>query len=551
MLLGAFLLVGCGVLGCSDAADEAPVAAIVDGMEMRDDDFLRSYLDYLITTGQNDTAALRRRHFDALIDAYLLGAEAERRGLAEDSALQAAARLARRRLIGARFYEQTVLDTLAAPSEADVRQAYRLGEEQRVVRHLFFRSPEAAAASYSRLEAGRPFLEEARSLYDTQDSLAGYLGAVRYWQLDDAFAEAAFSTPVGAYSPPVRSRMGYHIVYVEDRLHNPVLTEDAYARARKGIESRLRLRKRRLEGDAFVRRFMETRNVAVNRPALQALAKAIADLEGEAPADARQGTQQVFIASDEAHILGSFPPDTPLATFELNGHRQTFTLADYVFWLDVLPFAEARHRTGASLGRALRNEVLARAGEAAGIGDDPEVRHELERLHRLRLADALRVMLREKAPTEADTSRLTRIAEDLRLSPQRTVADFWTVSFPTRDAAERALPGLRDAPDRAASLPGYRQFVGEALRGVPALAAAVRAAPLGTPVLASAGEGQWAVVLVSGRRSEPGDAGGEVLAVFAAEADLIRRLRRERPVETYEHRLQQLTTPPAVPQRTR
>ena len=71
--------------GCS-TDDDDPVVVTVDGLTMTESDVLRSYIDYLITTGQNDSQALRQRHVEALIDAYLLGAEAERRGLAADSA---------------------------------------------------------------------------------------------------------------------------------------------------------------------------------------------------------------------------------------------------------------------------------------------------------------------------------------------------------------------------------------------------------------------------------------------------------------------------------
>ncbi len=549
LVWGLLLAVTVAAGGCSDEAEgESAVVATVDGLDLTEDDVLRSYVDYLITTGQNDTEALRQRHVEALVDAYLLGAEAERRGIGADSASRVEARRARRRLIGARFYEASVLDTLTVPDDADVRIAYALGREQRVVRQLYFRSEAAAEAAYDRLEGGRPFVEEAQALYDTDDPAAGALGAVSYWQLDDAFAEAAFSTPVGEYTRPVRSRLGYHIILVEDRLVNPILTEAEFVQRRQGVESQLRLRRRRLEGDTFVRDFMEARNVAVNRPALRALTQAIADLEGDVPADAQQTDVQPFTVTEKEEVLGSFRPETPLATFTLDGEEQTFTLADYVFWLDVLPFGEARKRTGASLGRALRNEVLARAGEEAGIAAEPAIRHELARLERLRLADALRRRLREQAPTSRDRTRLARVARDLRIEPTRTLADFWAVPFASRSEAERALADLRASPQRAAALPGFRRYEGEPVGSLPDLAAAVQSAPLGSVVLASAGDGKWAVVQVSDRRTEAAGTGVETLAPFAAEADLVRRLRQERPVEIDEAAVRRVTTPPVVPQ---
>ena len=536
-----------GVAGCAGGEPEAdPVIAVVDGLEMTADDFLRSYIDYLVTTGQNDTEALRERHFEALVDAYLLGAEAERRGLAADSAEEAAAALARRRLVGARFYESSVLDTLAAPDEADVRRAYQLGTEQRVVRQLYFTDPASAQAAYDRIQAGRPFLEEAWDLYGTRDSTAGSLGAISYWQVDDAFAEAAFSTPVGEVTPPVRTRLGFHVILVEDRLRNPVLSEDEFARRRKGVESQLRLRRRRLEGDTFVRDFMGRRNVSVNRPALLALQQAVVELEGDPPPDAQQSDGQAFTPGEVTLLMEELQPQTPLATFELGGQQRVFTVEDYLFWLDVLPFSEARNRTGASLGRALRNEALAQAGEAAGVPDEPEVRHELARMTRLRLADALRTRLRADS-SAVDTARLGRVAEGLALDPSRTVADFWVVPFESRAEAEGALDALRASPESAEARPGFERFERRPLAEARELAAAVRSAPLGEPMLASAADGRWVVLRVSDRAVEATGNAAEALAPFAAEAGLVERLRAERPIEIREDALAAVLRPPSVP----
>ena len=538
------------VLAACGGEPENPVLATVDGAEIRADDFSRSYVDYLVTTGQNDTEANRRRHFEALVDAYLLGAEAERQGLAADSAVQADARIAERRLVGARYYEAAVLDTMAAPTQEEVERAFMLGREQRVVRQLYYTDEAEARAAFARLQAGASFLGEAQALYATDDSLAGSLGAVSYWQLDDAFAEASFSTPVGGITEPVRSRLGWHIVRVDDRIRNPLMTESEFERRRKGVESQIRLRRRRLEGDTFIRSFMEAREVAVNRPALEALVAAIRDASAEVAPDARQGAPNAFTPTETAALLEALTPQTPLATFQIRGQRQTLTVADYVAWLDVLPSAEARERTGASLGRALRNEALAQAGEARGIADEPEVRQELARMQRLRLADALRVRLRADAPAAADSARLGPVAGALRLSPQQTVADFWAVPFADRAAAEAAVATFAEDPAQAASQPGYQIYEGTPLGDVPALAAAVRAAPIGQPVLASVGDG-WAVVRVAARRAEASGSGADVLAPFVPEADLLRRLRAERPLVIHEDALARVIRPPSVPQARR
>ncbi|WP_420457499.1 hypothetical protein [Rubrivirga sp.] len=69
--------------------------------------------------------------------------------------------------------------------------------------------------------------------------------------------------------------------------------------------------------------------------------------------------------------------------------------------------------------------------------------------------------------------------------------------------------------------------------------------PLDRPVLASAGDGRWAVVEVSDRRAEAaGPSPPPPLAPFAAEADLVRRQRAERPVEIHAEALEVALRPP-------
>lgn len=539
MMLRSFLLLAALVFLAACSGDDMPetdaVVATVDGLDLRADDFTRSYLDYLISTGQNDTPANRERHFQALVDAYLLGAEAERRGLDQDSAFVAESEAARRRLVGARYYESLVLDTLSAPTEEEVQRAFALGREQRVLRQLYFTDARAAEAAFERMRAGASFEEEARTLYATDDSMAGSLGAVSYWELDDSFAEAAFSAPVGSITPPVRSRLGWHIISVDDRFRNPLLTETEFQTRRQGVESQLRLRRRRMEGDALVREFMEARGVAVNREALLSLIDAIREA-GPLMDDAQQGDAR-FSVQEKQFVSERLSPQTPLATFEWAGERRVFTVADYLSWVDVLPAGEARSRTGASLGRALRNEALALAGEAAGIAGQADVRHELARMQRLRLADVLRERLREEVP--ADTARLGEIAEAIGLQSQRTLVSYWVVPFASRAEADAALPRLRRTPSEAPLLPGYEEYREQPLSDAAERGAALRGAPLGRPVLAAQGDA-WIVLRVSDRRNVSTDSGAEALAPFAAEAELIKQLRANRPVNLNERALEKL-----------
>ncbi len=397
-------LVVCLLAACNRGEipldERSRAVATVNGAVLSVADFEGTYVAFLINTGANDTPRNRHRHLNGLIDTYLLAEEARRRGLDRDSAFLAFEARALKKAVGGRFYETAFLATLPPLSDADVRRAFARSKQQVVVRHLFYRNEAEAQAAYERLQAGRDFVDEAQDCYGTAayDSLAGYLGPIRYFQMDDAFAEAAFGLDLGQYTPPVRSRFGFHIIRVEDRILNPILTESEYQTRRAGIASQLRLRKRRLEGDRFVRGYMEDLDVQVNPEGIRALALALQDLEHRVTPEPLSMAPDVELAVlDLGALRAAFVPETPLATYRIAGETRTFTARDYYFWLEDLPFAEARHRTAASVGRALRNEVFAQAGIARGLGDEAPVRREVENQSRIYLAGALQAQLRQEA----------------------------------------------------------------------------------------------------------------------------------------------------------
>lgn len=385
--------------------------ATVGSEEISDSWFERTYVDFLIRTGQNDTDANRRAHLENLIDAVLLAGEAERRGLAEDSAFQVFQERERKKALGTVFFHEELLLTLPPPTDEEIRLAFARWKAQVVVRHIFFRTRAEAEESYNRIRAGKSFLEEAQDVYGVPgDSAAGYLGPVKYFEVDDAFAEASFNLEEGAFSGPVQSRVGWHLIKSERVLVNPLLTEDEYQVRREGIESQFRLRRRKLEGDAFVRDFMEGLDVEANGPAIGGLAVLIDDLTIEADvqpeiANAEEVARSVVLDS----LKGLVSAETVLATYRLGGREREFTAGDYLLWMEDLPFEETRRRTVNSVGRALRNEVFALEAERLGLED--EIAEGLVwEASTLRLAGMMRNRLRA-APGAVPDSLLAQAAE--------------------------------------------------------------------------------------------------------------------------------------------
>lgn len=511
------------------------IVARVNEVEISAARFNLAYVDHLIQTGRNDTPAERYAFLDELINIYLLAEEAAARGLT-DAAYDAYVERQVEKYTANQFYHTAFLDSLPDLTEAEIRQAFVNSKDQVYARHLLFGTREQADAAYTRLQAGADFLHLANEIFDTAtfDSTAGYLGAADYWVLDDALAEAAYAMPVGAYSEPIRTRYGWHIIRVEDRFRHPLLTESEYQNSRGRTLTQARQRRMRLEGDQFVRSYMENLDVAADRDALRALH----DLIQQVTADVGEETPRVNLRDEEvASVRAQLAPEAILATYTLHGERQAFTAQEFARWLPELPYHEVRSRTGAAVGRALRNAVMARAGAAQGLDAHPVV-VDMVRYHAaLYLANGFREHLRATetaTPTEAE---LREGYERLNLRRLKSAhADYYHIPFETFEAAQsakdRIIAGV--SPD---SFEGYAAHTDADLTGRIELSYNLRNAPLRTPVVLGTADGKWHLVRVDARTltytefEEVRPQLEKAMALYLPEIRLVEKLRETATIE--------------------
>lgn len=547
LLVLALIAHGCGQRA-SDIPED-PVIASVDGHEIPASWFRQTYFEYLVRTGANDTRGNRYLHLDELIDAFLLADEARRLDYDKDSLSRVFEVRELKKALGGRFYEEEFLQQVPPLDEGDVRRAFANSKKQVTVRHLFYLNPDSARAAYERLEQGVDFLDEAQRCYGlaTYDSTAGFLGPVRYFMMDDAFADVAYGLAVGEYSAPVQSRFGYHIIRVESIVRSALLTESEYQTRRSGIEKRERLRKTRLSGDRFVRELMADADVRVNSPAVRALNLLIRDAERSVDPkpvpvlDPESADAQIY------RDMGTLDLDTPLATFRWGGDENVFTLGDYFFWLPELPYAERRTRTGASVGRALRNEVLALEGERRGLEDD-RMRASVERETALFLARRLIEALRADTTVSPTEEQLRTAYKRFGLDRRELVdADFWMIPFGSLEEALSAKAQTESRPGSERRLKGYTHLKNEPLdRQHPTLRYYVRQAHIAETTIVGLSAETWILLHVEARRSRPASFEASRQQIerrmrpYIAEYNLLERLRTEATVRIDSTRFERI-----------
>jgi foldase protein PrsA len=268
VVLGAALLLAVLLLVRPGPA----VVATVNGEPIYREELDR-YVRRVGARGETQHKAIARRILQELIDRTLILQEVRRRnllphpeevdarlrelraGFASDAEFDAALRL--QGLSAAELRDRVRFDLafrrllqnfkVPEPTDAELRAEYardpsRFDTPPRVrIRHILVRSEAEARIVLARLRAGESFAELSRAL--SQDPKTreegGELGWARPGELVPEIERVAFSLPVGATSPPVRSRFGYHVVQVVARMPGRKATlESARAQVRNVLMAR-------------------------------------------------------------------------------------------------------------------------------------------------------------------------------------------------------------------------------------------------------------------------------------------------------------------------
>lgn len=277
-----------------------PAVARVNGEEISQLRLERYFVEYLEDQGRalgsirNPKAykQLRKAALDALIDKELLWQEAVKRGVVvSDAAVQSqvdqtrqafgGAEVFARRLEDAGFDEATYIEytrrdlaaqqmfaELTKVSEPDEKEVQAFFTEHRAemnrpeqvqARHILIKVPQGAQASTVdaarlRLEAMRTSINEGADFAsvaragseDASASEGGDLGYFSRGRMLPEFEAAAFALAPGAVSEPVRTAVGWHLIYVQNRMEAADVTQEqgldmvrAYLARQKQVQARL------------------------------------------------------------------------------------------------------------------------------------------------------------------------------------------------------------------------------------------------------------------------------------------------------------------------
>ena len=134
------------------------------------------------------------------------------------------------------------------------------------------------------------------------------------------------------YSKPIRTRLGYHIVFVEHITFPAILAEDEYQYRKQGIESQLRLRKQQLISNDYVFELMSELDVQTNTQNLIELRDIISNLDINSIVQETvnpENSEVIWTDNRINKLTNSFDRNAVLATYELDGQLQVFSFGDF------------------------------------------------------------------------------------------------------------------------------------------------------------------------------------------------------------------------------
>lgn len=255
----------------------------IAGDPVSEQEFLYVYQKNSVSRDTVSSAEDLREYLDLYINFKLKVREARELGLHQEASFQEELETYKKQLARPYLTETSVTEQLVA-------EAYERMKTEINAAHILIEVPQGAApadtlAAWQKIEeirqqaqAGADFGQLALRFSDdpSAQNNRGNLGYFTALQMVYPFENAAYNTPVGAISAPVRTRFGYHILKVNDKrpsqgktrvAHLMVRTQpDMSAEAQQAAKARIEALYGQLRAgeswDALVRQFSEDKATA-------------------------------------------------------------------------------------------------------------------------------------------------------------------------------------------------------------------------------------------------------------------------------------------------
>ncbi|MFQ6007456.1 MAG: peptidylprolyl isomerase [Candidatus Zixiibacteriota bacterium] len=223
--------------GCDKSGNQT--LAIVGDYEITSDELNEIFNPRWTYPSAEDEYKKRREALDSLIVLRLLIQAAYEKNIDKMEEIARSVLAFKDRFLIETHWERQLVEK-AEPTEAELKEFYKRLEYKVRASHILVRSLDTAQMLLERIKNGENFekLAYEYSIDNTAKRNKGDLGYFLWGDMVDELQQAAFSMQPGEVSPPIKSRLGYHIVKVVDRLPNEARTD--FESMRESLVERVR-----------------------------------------------------------------------------------------------------------------------------------------------------------------------------------------------------------------------------------------------------------------------------------------------------------------------
>jgi parvulin-like peptidyl-prolyl isomerase len=235
-----------------------------------------------------------KQSLDPMINQKLRVIAAGEMHLDKDSSVVFEYEQEKERLLLERLYEKEILDK--AVKESEIREFYAKSSKEATIGDIYIAVSPGAKPSQidsikaiaegiaNRIRAGADFQAMARQYSNDQQSQFkdGGVGSIKWTRSDDPIQQAVFSMKADQVSDPIRNKMGFHIIRVEEINTVP---QTPYNQARDNIKKEL-LKEHQAETRQSAQRYWEDlktkENVQWKDAAIDSLVRRVRHWAGKA-----------------------------------------------------------------------------------------------------------------------------------------------------------------------------------------------------------------------------------------------------------------------------
>lgn len=168
--------------------------------------------------------------------------------------------------------EKEITDRITVNDE-DIQTYYQLLNTEFHLKHLLFPTRKEAWQALEKLRNGADWNALARETFadPALKQNGGDLGWYMWISLEPAIADRVKDLPLKAFSEPIQSADGFHIIKIENMRYNPIRPRYDYLVHKQKMKKRLIHFKKRVLADKYIYALKQQLAVKIKRAGLQAL----------------------------------------------------------------------------------------------------------------------------------------------------------------------------------------------------------------------------------------------------------------------------------------